>query len=325
MLNILLLIFKILGIVFLSVLGFLLLMLFLVLFLPIRYKIRAKKENDIWGKARVKWLFGILYVKCDYKEEKFTYSVRICGKLILSDQPKNKKPKKKKKKNNKKLTKKKPSKKQPIAKSIEKKENLLESKPLIKDVIEEEKDEFIEKDFEDFEQVDTVRESKAKKNKFFSILSKVVSIPKRLLKILIKIKEKILSLVSLVRGVLRKIGMIKAFIKEAANKPGFSKVWMYVKRILHHIKPKKIKCNLKFGTGDPCTTGQLLGVIYAVYPAATNKFTIQPDFDEKRFEGELYARGRIRMFTLLVIAIKVLRDQDIKILRKNLTKLKEEL
>ena len=99
MLKILLLILKIFGIVLLSILCFILLLGLLVLFVPIRYKVKAKKENETWAKARIKWLFGIISIKCDYKEEKLTYSARVCGKLIVSDKPKKKNKKRNKPEN----------------------------------------------------------------------------------------------------------------------------------------------------------------------------------------------------------------------------------
>ena len=41
--------------------------------------------------------------------------------------------------------------------------------------------------------------------------------------------------------------------------------------LLKKIKPRKIKSDILFGTGDPCLTGQALGAI-AVYMAMTGTF-----------------------------------------------------
>ena len=317
MLKILLLILKIFGIVLLSILCFILLLGLLVLFVPIRYKVKAKKENETWAKARIKWLFGIISIKCDYKEEKLTYSARVCGKLIVSD-----KPKKKNKKRNKPENKRKDKPKEYL---IDKKDTIEElSKPHEPDVAKSES--VIEEKIVVLDKTDSVvHKKKTRQNRLFSFLKKLKRIPDGLWKLIRKIKEKIKSLLTVVKGVFEKISKVKAFLKDQANRAGFKKAWMYLKRILKHIKPRKLVAKIKFGTGDPATTGQLLGLICAVYPPAINKLQLQPDFDEKRFEGELYARGRIRVFTLLVIAIKVIRDKDIKRMRKNVVKLKEEL
>ncbi len=325
MLRILLLILKILGIVLFSVLGLILLFTLIVLFVPIRYKVRAKKENETWMKARVKWLFGIVSIECDYKEEKLTYSARICGKLIVSDKPKKKKKKKKRNKKPPKVTK-------VIQSTKEEKEELLIEEPL-KESIEEPLKETLDDTLTDsydtttsFHESPLKEEPKRKEKKDSnSIFHRIKSLPKRLFHLLKRIKDKILSLLITIKKVFKKINRVKAFLKDTTNRLGFSKVIMYLKRVLRHIKPRKFVLKVKFGTGDPSTTGQLLGFICAVYPLATNKFQLQPDFEEKKLIGELYARGRIRVFTLLVIAIKVLRDQDVKRLRQNITKLKEEL
>ncbi len=324
MLRIILFILKILGIVLFSVLGLILFLALIVLFIPIRYKVRAKKENETWMKARVRWLFGIVSIKCDYKEEKLTYSARVCGKLIVSDKPKKKK---KKKQRNRKL-----AKENKVIQSVKEEEKLLIKEP-VKETIEEPLKEVTEDSLTDFHNTTTSfyesplkEDPKLKKNKESnSIFNKIISLPKHLFRLLKKIKDKIRSLFNTIKKVFKKISRVKAFLKDANNRLGFSKGFMYLKRVLKHIKPRKFVLKVKFGTGDPSSTGQLLGIICAVYPPATDKFTLQPDFEEKKLIGELFARGRIRVFTLLVIAIKVLRDQDIKRLRQNITKLKEEL
>ena len=323
MLRIVLLIFKIFGIVLLSILGFALFITLLVLFVPIRYKVKAKKEDETWLKARVKWLFGILSIKCDYKDEKFTYSARICGKLIVSD-----KPKKKKKRQKKKLIKEKKA-----NNVVEHNENLTIDKPMIKNsdktksesVILSKTGPIINEKTVAEEKTDHFNQRKIKPNKFVIAFNKIKGIPKHLNSLIHIIKDKFKSITLSIKGVLEKLSKMKAFLKDQTNRAGFKKAWMYLKRILSHIKPRKLVMKLRFGTGDPASTGQLLGAIYAVYPPVIHKLQLQPDFDEKRFEGELYARGRIRVFTILVIGIKVIRDKDIKNVRNNIMKLKEEL
>ena len=319
-----LLILKIFGIVLLSILGLVLFITLLVLFVPIRYKVKAKKEDETWLKARVKWLFGILSIKCDYKDEKFTYSARICGKLIISDKPKKKKKRHKKKKY---------TKERKAIKVVEDKENLTIDKPIIENLDKTKSESVILSKTEPLinekpvveEQTDNFNKRKTKLNKFVIAFNKIKGIPKYLNSLIHIIKEKIKSIIITIKGVLEKLSKIKAFFKDKTNRAGFKKAWMYLKRILKHIKPRKFVMKLRFGTGDPASTGQLLGAICAVYPPVIYKLQLQPDFDEKRFEGELYARGRIRVFTILVIAIKVIRDKDIKKVRSNIMKLKEEL
>lgn len=324
MLRIVLLILKIIGITLLSLLGLLVVLALLVLFVPIRYKVRGKKEEETWLRARIKWLFGIISVKLDYKDEKLTYSVRVCGKLLVSDKPK-KKRNKRKKTSLKQRTKALPHK-------PTEPEEIEPNKGLSKAVIDAPKDKeastsnkepydpgFIEDEHEIPKSNSEYKERKS------GWLDRIVKIPEHIKSLLHKVRERITNLILSIQKMLKKISMVKEFLKDKANKQGFSKCLFHLKNLYKHIKPRKLKARLRFGTGDPSSTGQLLGAVCAVYPQIIEKVQLAPDFEEKILQGELYARGRIRVITLLIIFLKVIRDRDITILRKNISKLKEEL
>ena len=69
MLTILFKILSILGIVLLILLGIALVVILLVLFFPISYKAAGKRTaEEFWITARVKWLFGLLRMNCDYPD-----------------------------------------------------------------------------------------------------------------------------------------------------------------------------------------------------------------------------------------------------------------
>ena len=73
-------ILKIIGILLLIVIGLVLLAVLLVLFSPVRYAINAHKkvEEDVHVKVRVTWVFPLLSVVWEYKEELVT-TFRILG------------------------------------------------------------------------------------------------------------------------------------------------------------------------------------------------------------------------------------------------------
>lgn len=55
-------------------------------------------------------------------------------------------------------------------------------------------------------------------------------------------------------------------------------------------------------------------MLYGVYP---EKLNIVPDFDEKRFEGELHVKGRLRLIHVLIIVVRLFADKDVRyIIRK---------
>lgn len=69
MLTILFKILSILGIVLLILLGIALVVILLVLFFPISYKAAGKRTvEEFFITARVKWLFGLLRMNCDYPD-----------------------------------------------------------------------------------------------------------------------------------------------------------------------------------------------------------------------------------------------------------------
>ena len=51
------------------------------------------------------------------------------------------------------------------------------------------------------------------------------------------------------------------------------------------IHPRRMRGKVIFGTGDPCSTGELLGVFALFYAWYGNGVQIVPDFEQKRIEG----------------------------------------
>ena len=82
MLQLILLILKIIGIVLLCLLGLFLLVLCLVLFVPVRYRIQAEwttePENRV-VQAKITWLLHSISATFSYKEGKFQQVIRILG------------------------------------------------------------------------------------------------------------------------------------------------------------------------------------------------------------------------------------------------------
>ena len=84
-----------------------------------------------------------------------------------------------------------------------------------------------------------------------------------------------------------------------------------------------MKGYLAFGTGDPASTGQLLGIIGVLYAKTGNFLDIRPNFMEKQLETDIEMKGRIQVFTLLLIALKVYFNQEIKNLIVEFKNIKE--
>ena len=108
------------------------------------------------------------------------------------------------------------------------------------------------------------------------------------------------------------IERIKAFDYDDRDKAALSHLKTELVKVLKHICPKKARLNLIYSTGAPDTTGISLGII-AMFPIAyKNRFNIVPDFqsEEAYAKGDGWMKGRIYVFFLLGVVIRVLRDKN---------------
>ena len=97
------------------------------------------------------------------------------------------------------------------------------------------------------------------------------------------------------------------------------------KRLIKMIFPKKIEGWLRFGTGDVYTEGQYLSYLCLLYPLYGRKFEIRPEWDEEVFETDAAFSGRITMFIILLVILKVLFNKKVKLLRNNYNRCKKSL
>ena len=116
----------------------------------------------------------------------------------------------------------------------------------------------------------------------------------------------------------------RVYTKRGQQKRFFFYIWLFHSDI-KKIGPAVIKGKIQFGTGDPCSTGQALGVLGICYGWIGDQIEIEPDFENEVLKGELFIKGRFRVISLLIIGVKLLKDEGFKKLRNNFAKLKEEI
>lgn len=87
---------------------------------------------------------------------------------------------------------------------------------------------------------------------------------------------------------------------------------VYLKRLLKHSMPRRLRGWIRFGTGDPALTGELTGVLYLILPVRASEFSVEPDFTEKLFETELDAAGHIRACHLVYVLIRMICDRRVR-------------
>ncbi len=163
------------------------------------------------------------------------------------------------------------------------------------------------------------------KSIFHRQLERLRRIKDKMVAIFLEWKAKLSRFFQNVSSVRAKLQLIMDFFRDGMNKEGMHLTFSSLKKLLKHVLPTKLQSKLIFGTGDPCSTGQALGAISILYSFYGDKLQITPDFEREIFEGKHFAKGRIRLITILIIVVKLIFDKRFKQLKNNFIILKEAL
>ena len=160
------------------------------------------------------------------------------------------------------------------------------------------------------------KKQKSKKTKKkLNIFAKIEEIKEKIEAKWTAFKEDFLSLNNKKEAVLK-------FINAEGTADGIFYLLTQSKILVKMILPKKIKGWLRFGTGDVYTEGQYLTYLCFVYPLYAGKFDILPEWDEEVIEVDASFSGKIRMFAMLLIGLKLLFSKKVKALLRNFNRCK---
>ena len=313
MLTIFLTILKIIGILLLVVIGLLILGILAILFVPLRYdgKISYNEKNQCVA-TQITWLFRLICIEGGYQEKVYARARLLWFTLWKwkADEKENDKEdhlesadyseeeldrlleERSQKEESKEETKE--------ATVIEEKmdepaveENLTEVQPTEIEPKEVEPTEIESKEVESKEAES--KEKKPKKIQFQQIGKRIK-----------EIKEKI------------------KHIKEMASDQRIHRAILLLIdgawKMVRHSLPRKIKGRAKFGFEDPSTTGQILTYVSLLYPCYAKSVELVPMFTEKVIDLDLYFRGRVRLFSLIWICVKIWFDRNFRYLYKKVKK-----
>lgn len=121
-----------------------------------------------------------------------------------------------------------------------------------------------------------------------------------------------------------KVSSIIGLIKESKNRRVIKKLLREILLLIRYLSPTKVRGRIIMGTGDPSTTGMLLGGISLFPVAYQDGLRIVPDFEEKHFEADGFIKGRIRMIYFLRLLHRLYQDRELKALWKQINKVKKE-
>jgi hypothetical protein len=316
MLHILLTILKVIGIIILVLISLVILIIAAILFVPIRYSIDAiydRKVKNLDFKIKITYLLHLISVKYIYKDDGL--SIKIFGIKTHFFDKETKAMEEKINKETKMFEK----------MSSEIKDNMTEMPEVYEQLkkIDEERDRLAENvnkteeniennnkdnDTEENTEENTEEFIKVEKQNIFSrIYSKIKAI-------IIKIKYRFIKFCDTIKKICKNVNDLKEFISDDNTKEAFGFLKKETLILLKHIRPRRIKGYVHFGFDDPSYTGNLLGLIYMILRGSPKEFRINPDFENKVFDGEIHAKGRVQCYLLLIIGIRLYKNDNLKLL-----------
>lgn len=329
MLHIILLILKIIGIGLLCLLGLVLLFALLVLFVPVRYKVRGSYlDKTIKASGQITWLCHAVSVLGIYdggaKENKGNLKVRLFGIPVVDTA----KPEKEEKKPRRKKTEEKSEKKAgPAELKAEKtseegqisKAGRIEERPDKKEVCDTENIPGNEKEEKKNEEkiVEHTKKRRTVSERFGAWKAGLAGVKEKLIAFFKGLCEKAAALC-------KKKDRVIDILFSDRNRPAFVFFKHSVFKLIRHILPQKIEGWIHFGMDDPEKTGRMLGRIAVFYPMYAKSLNIAPDFEKEVFETKLFLSGRIRAFTLAATSIKIVLNKDLRRILSELKAVKEE-
>lgn len=297
LLHIILTILKILGILILILLALILLTLFSLLFVPVTYRIRGRREkNDeqkeiLEGSAVVCWLFGLLRVTAAYREQNTFLTIRILG--ISVD------------------TFRKAARKIRRIRPFSKKKRQTGTAPAQQtqrsdDAASHSATGIPRRPEKDLRTEDDARKQDEKKDSGAGISSGFV------LRFFRKILHSVKKIWLTLKQFCDRIVQWKIFLNDEATREALQCLKENAGVLFRHVLPKSVKGYVRFGFDDPALTGQTLGAVSMILPLYRSKFRIIPVFEEKVLEGDIRIKGRIFGCIILRTAWIIYRSQAVK-------------
>lgn len=308
MLHVLLLILKITGIVIACILGLVILVVTAVLFVPVRYKVNADYHDRFKAQAKVSWL-GILRLMISYDEE-LDIKAKAFFITVYNNNDENSKVSEQKKAKKKKEKKPEENIFSASDKDVEKLTEK-EEKPQIKmaEAVNETKE-----DVQNVKEAVSEDESGNIQNRSFfnKVKDKCFVIYTKIKEIIKLIRDTVKKISGAADRLKEKVSKAKEFVTDEDNRALFHFLVEQLKALIKVIKPKKYRINARIGFEDPATMGKVLAYVSILYGMSGVDLSLEPVFGENVKEGSICLKGNIRIFTVLVIALRVYRNEQFK-------------
>lgn len=279
-----------------------------VLFVPVRYKVNADYHDRFKAQAKVSWL-GILRLMISYDEE-LDIKAKAFFITVYNNNDENSKVSEQKKAKKKKEKKPEENIFSASDKDVEKLTEK-EEKPQIKmaEAVNETKE-----DVQNVKEAVSEDESGNIQNRSFfnKVKDKCFVIYTKIKEIIKLIRDTVKKISGAADRLKEKVSKAKEFVTDEDNKALFHFLVEQLKALIKVIKPKKYRINARIGFEDPATMGKVLAYVSILYGMSGVDLSLEPVFGENVKEGSIFLKGNIRIFTVLVIALRVYRNEQFK-------------
>ncbi|MGN0408728.1 MAG: hypothetical protein ACI4EJ_10750 [Bacteroides sp.] len=322
MIHVILTILKVLGIILLVLLLLVLLLLAVILFVPIRYTIKADYHEKPSADVRAWWLMHLLRFKAVYNENGLKYTLKLLWFTLMDSEAEEKTPEASKPSKHSKTAKQKKSAKDDDVFAESTDSNAVKNDDAFQSPKAQAEPEAGDGEGQRQENAagqepeadkDEDGKSGGQNNIFVRIRDFFVRLKDN-------IRNSYYKTAEFKNKAAAKIEEISDFVNDEENKEFIRFMKQQLGITLAHIAPLKYNINIRFGADSPDVTGKVTGLVAVVMTfLKTDKktkrkgtFDYIPVFDEKALEADVFMSGRIRVCTLLLVVWRVYRNDKFK-------------
>ena len=299
--TVILFLLKLIGIILLVLLGIVLALLALLLFVPVRYRIKGSILDDVTVHVKLHWLLHLLVFSMSYEEKEFATEFRILGFRLF--------PREKKKSalddtdfDDIEEAEDESATQEALQETPQLTATEYSGEPQTESRTEENREPQKKSQTDESEgsqtgsSEDNRKPKRQPKRKFHTFFSKW----KRFWE---KIKQ-----------IPDKVSAIRNVISDEGNHKVVSMVWEQIRYLLRHSRFRKLKTDLTFSAGDPALTGQILGMICMVPVLYQYEVSVVPDFESEQWylRGTFEIKGHARLVHVLRSGILLWKEKEVR-------------
>lgn len=127
-----------------------------------------------------------------------------------------------------------------------------------------------------------------------------------------RMREKMLLFLEKLKHIKERIEFWHTFVLGEVFQSALMQCKKQARYIWRDIHPRKVKARFNFGFEDPCTTGQAVAVLSLLYPVFGRGMVLCPDFENTACSGSFFMKGNITVFVLLRAGWILYFDKNIR-------------